>query len=164
MIKAPVNGWVERRISLDWLTHRPTDENPLGIGDVRVLINGQVVKSARAGDDGVYVSWGEGFGWFVQVRMANEQPVGEYSIRIEVAGNDDEILVEQTDVLRIVDSQPVDVEIKTTSPIIAEQRLETCKGCEAFEPKRGMCNDCGCYMPEKVKLAAALCPRGVWDA
>ena len=50
-----------------------------------------------------------------------------------------------------------DGKIKSKNP---SMRLFICKGCQSFtDPK---CNECGCYMPFKVKFEHAKCPKGMW--
>lgn len=55
-------------------------------------------------------------------------------------------------------------------------RLETCKGCEHFNPSTRSCGTllkrkkvkggtlCGCFMPAKASLKSESCPLGKWAA
>jgi len=51
----------------------------------------------------------------------------------------------------------------------AATRLAICEGCPQLRKKtdrRGVkntCKSCNCFMPEKVKLAGAVCPLGKWS-
>jgi len=44
---------------------------------------------------------------------------------------------------------------------LQEQRYNTCKKCEKFT-KLKTCQECGCIMPLKVKIASAECPLKKW--
>jgi hypothetical protein len=46
----------------------------------------------------------------------------------------------------------------------AFRRLDICKACPELIPLTHQCKKCGCIMNLKVKLAAASCPLGKWDA
>lgn len=52
----------------------------------------------------------------------------------------------------------------------AAARLAICEGCPMLRKKtnrkgvKGTCEECGCFMSEKVKLSAAVCPLGKWEA
>lgn len=47
-----------------------------------------------------------------------------------------------------------------------EHRMKTCQACECYKNhrcSRDVCKDgCNCYMPVKVKLHVATCPRKKW--
>jgi len=45
----------------------------------------------------------------------------------------------------------------------ASERLSICRSCPELFPT-GQCKKCGCFMNLKVKLAAAYCPIGKWEA
>jgi hypothetical protein len=47
-------------------------------------------------------------------------------------------------------------------PAIAQNRLNTCKGCERFIKLTHQCRECGCIMNAKVKLQDATCPLNKW--
>jgi hypothetical protein len=50
----------------------------------------------------------------------------------------------------------------------AAARLAICEGCPQLRKKtdrhglKSTCKECNCFMPEKVKLASAVCPLGKW--
>lgn len=44
----------------------------------------------------------------------------------------------------------------------AAARLAICADCPFYRKKIGQCKKCGCVMPQKVKLAGAVCPVGKW--
>lgn len=46
---------------------------------------------------------------------------------------------------------------------VAENRLETCKGCPDYRPEKYTCSQCGCLMPLKVKFKYSKCPVGRWE-
>lgn len=46
----------------------------------------------------------------------------------------------------------------------AFRRLDICKACPELIALTHQCKKCGCIMNLKVKLAAASCPLGKWDA
>ena len=46
----------------------------------------------------------------------------------------------------------------------AFRRLDICKACPELIPLTHQCKKCGCIMNLKVKLAAASCPLGKWEA
>lgn len=48
-----------------------------------------------------------------------------------------------------------------------DNRMRICQACECYENNfcsRNKCNKegCGCFMPVKVKLEAATCPKKKW--
>lgn len=43
----------------------------------------------------------------------------------------------------------------------ADQRMATCEGCPSLLATK-QCRECGCFMPAKVKLLHAVCPKGYW--
>ncbi len=45
---------------------------------------------------------------------------------------------------------------------VAAERLAICKACPRYRKRAGQCKECGCIMPQKVKLAGASCPLGKW--
>lgn len=45
---------------------------------------------------------------------------------------------------------------------VAKARYAICSTCEHFATTLKMCRQCGCIMPMKVPLAAAVCPQGKW--
>lgn len=47
-----------------------------------------------------------------------------------------------------------------TEKHIALERLNTCNTCPDLHLK--ICKNCGCFMPAKVKIAKAECPKGLW--
>jgi hypothetical protein len=46
---------------------------------------------------------------------------------------------------------------------IAQQRYDVCKNCEDFTAFK-ICKNCNCFMPVKVKLAHAWCPKTKWTS
>lgn len=44
----------------------------------------------------------------------------------------------------------------------AEERLTICAKCDKFSDV-GLCNECGCVMVVKVKVATSSCPLGKWS-
>lgn len=44
----------------------------------------------------------------------------------------------------------------------AKNRYETCKQCDFFNSTTRQCKDCLCFMPGKVTLSFAKCPKGKW--
>jgi hypothetical protein len=44
---------------------------------------------------------------------------------------------------------------------IAQERYNICKVCESFTAAK-LCKECNCFMPVKVKLAHAWCPKTKW--
>ena len=49
-------------------------------------------------------------------------------------------------------------------PDVYEQRLEICRTCHFFNPNRGMCNGCGCFIVIKARAPHVRCPRGLWGS
>ena len=52
---------------------------------------------------------------------------------------------------------------------IQKARMKKCKKCECFyesaiNENQNRCTACGCYLTNKVSLAAAECPKGKWGA
>jgi hypothetical protein len=45
---------------------------------------------------------------------------------------------------------------------IQEQRLSICKECPKFKPTLHLCEECGCQMDAKTRLAYATCPLHKW--
>lgn len=48
------------------------------------------------------------------------------------------------------------------SPEVKEQRLETCRTCEWYDPDQVRCKHCGCFLEEKATFALDSCPIGKW--
>ena len=44
----------------------------------------------------------------------------------------------------------------------AKERYSICQDCPFFFGTTRQCTKCGCFMPEKVKLANAFCPVHKW--
>lgn len=44
---------------------------------------------------------------------------------------------------------------------VASKRLDICKECPEIMLTQ-QCSQCGCFMPAKVKLLHATCPKGFW--
>jgi hypothetical protein len=44
---------------------------------------------------------------------------------------------------------------------IAQERYNICKACESFTAAK-LCKECNCFMPVKVKIAHAWCPKTKW--
>lgn len=42
------------------------------------------------------------------------------------------------------------------------ERLKICKGCEYYNRKEDECEECGCYIPMKVKIIFDSCPINKW--
>lgn len=42
------------------------------------------------------------------------------------------------------------------------QRMEQCEACPMLVRDMQTCGACGCYLPLKVRFAAARCPQGHW--
>lgn len=45
---------------------------------------------------------------------------------------------------------------------VARQRLDICHACEEFRPVSRLCKVCHCFMPGKVHINMANCPKGKW--
>lgn len=45
-----------------------------------------------------------------------------------------------------------------------EIRYKICETCEHFEHHTKICKDCWCFMPAKVKIAIAECPKDKWSS
>lgn len=45
---------------------------------------------------------------------------------------------------------------------IQKERLDTCKGCEYYDPEQVRCRHCGCFLEQKVKWALDSCPIEKW--
>ena len=43
----------------------------------------------------------------------------------------------------------------------AEERFSICSKCERLT-ELGICSECSCVMPMKVKLTTSVCPKGKW--
>lgn len=44
-----------------------------------------------------------------------------------------------------------------------KQRLDICLSCDKLIKLTKQCSMCGCFMPQKTKLAHASCPDGKWN-
>jgi hypothetical protein len=44
----------------------------------------------------------------------------------------------------------------------AQDRINTCIGCEFFNKEDKRCTQCGCFMEQKVHLKTAQCPKALW--
>jgi hypothetical protein len=58
----------------------------------------------------------------------------------------------------------LNVNAPKVSDVEAHARLDICKACPELIKATHQCKKCGCIMNLKVKLAAASCPIGKWDA
>ena len=47
-------------------------------------------------------------------------------------------------------------------PEIKKARIDICRDCNRFDPDRMKCNECGCFLVNKVKFSAAHCPLRLW--
>lgn len=45
---------------------------------------------------------------------------------------------------------------------IEKERLRVCLDCEKYNTEKQSCNECGCYMPAKVKWLSSQCPLKKW--
>jgi len=45
---------------------------------------------------------------------------------------------------------------------VAADRWAICLECPRLTKVTNLCKECGCYMPLKIKLTAAVCPIGKW--
>lgn len=43
-----------------------------------------------------------------------------------------------------------------------KDRLDLCRECPSFRKAIAQCKECGCFMPLKVKVFQAECPKGKW--
>jgi hypothetical protein len=43
-----------------------------------------------------------------------------------------------------------------------ETRIEICRKCEHFIKATQQCGDCWCFMPAKVLMPSAECPKQKW--
>lgn len=44
---------------------------------------------------------------------------------------------------------------------LEQQRFDVCKQCPELMLTK-QCKQCGCFMPAKVRLLNAVCPKGLW--
>jgi hypothetical protein len=49
-----------------------------------------------------------------------------------------------------------------TPPEIGEKRLEICKKCDSFSD--WACKTSNQFMPKRVRIKSATCPRGLWSS
>lgn len=45
---------------------------------------------------------------------------------------------------------------------VKKARIDICRDCNRFDPDRMKCNECGCFLVNKVKFSAAHCPLDLW--
>ena len=45
---------------------------------------------------------------------------------------------------------------------VKKARIDICRDCNRFDPNRMKCNECGCFLVNKVKFSAAHCPLRLW--
>ena len=45
---------------------------------------------------------------------------------------------------------------------VKKARIDICRDCNRFDPDRMKCNECGCFLVNKVKFSAAHCPLRLW--
>lgn len=45
---------------------------------------------------------------------------------------------------------------------VFKTRLETCGGCNKFNPNMQRCDECGCFLQVKAKLSGMKCPLNKW--
>lgn len=46
---------------------------------------------------------------------------------------------------------------------IAQKRYDICKKCDSFNTTTFTCEECGCFMKLKVKIATSFCPLQKWS-
>ena len=46
---------------------------------------------------------------------------------------------------------------------VAKERARICDGCQ-FKSRLNICNECGCFLPAKVKYRLSTCPRNKWNS
>lgn len=66
---------------------------------------------------------------------------------------------------KLGDTRPwdlIDPTVKHASPEDAEARYDICKSCPELINLTKQCKQCGCFMAQKTKLAAAECPLHKW--
>lgn len=51
----------------------------------------------------------------------------------------------------------------TVSNEVIFNRLTICKQCPSFKKESTQCNECGCFMSIKAKLADMKCPLNKWE-
>lgn len=56
----------------------------------------------------------------------------------------------------------VNLNVEKSSEDEAKRRYEICLSCPRLVKVTKQCKECGCIMPLKTKLAAAVCPIGKW--
>jgi hypothetical protein len=47
---------------------------------------------------------------------------------------------------------------------VATERIKICHLCEEFDAMQNRCQNCGCFLPPKVKLVIEKCPLGKWPS
>ena len=45
---------------------------------------------------------------------------------------------------------------------VKKARIDICRDSNRFDPDRMKCNECGCFLVNKVKFSAAHCPLDLW--
>ena len=45
---------------------------------------------------------------------------------------------------------------------VKKARIDICRDFNRFDPDRHLCNECGCFLVNKVKFSAAHCPLNLW--
>lgn len=50
----------------------------------------------------------------------------------------------------------------TVSSDMFIERFTACQGCDKFDKRLERCNECGCFMRVKAKLAGMTCPLDKW--
>lgn len=66
---------------------------------------------------------------------------------------------------KLGDTRPWDVlnpNIEKASDEVAESRLSICIDCDRFIALTKQCKECGCFMPAKTTIQAAICPLNKW--
>lgn len=52
--------------------------------------------------------------------------------------------------------------VEYSTPEIQKKRLDICNGCPKLNKTINQCNECGCFVKQKVKYKKSSCPLGKW--
>lgn len=131
--------------------------------------NNQEVLTLKINQGLTLVSIDEYFGIKIDLDI-NDFEEGEYDWQIKIIMNDN-VILEDSGIINAIGkptktkvARPWDLLNPNTEYVdgkISDERMSICNSCEMFT--KGLCRNCGCFMPIKTKMAHASCPLGKWS-
>lgn len=109
----------------------------------------------------------------VDISDANEWPNGKLDYYFHVTDINEETIIEESGSFEVINgkdeakkiARPWDLLNPNTEYVDskkAKERFDICKSCPKLIKGVKVCEECGCFMALKTKIAHAECPLGKW--